>query len=106
MLVIAILVRLNMPEKHFAHIDDVLNVNSDIAKINKSKGIVVAVYGRTQLRDIDLLKTYESLAKKLLLPDYKSLQVPEKKKEFSSGEVDWSSRTQNGFNVFFFVSLK
>lgn len=85
---------------------DVLNVNSDIANINESKGIVVAVYGRTQLSDIDLLKTYEALAKKLLLPDYKNLQVLEKKEEFSGGEVDWSSRTQNGSNVFFFYVFK
>lgn len=85
---------------------DVVNVNSNTAKINDGKGIAVAVYGRTQLSDMDLLKTYESLAKELNLPSYKNLLVVEKKEEFSDREVDWSSRTKNGSNVFFLYVFK
>ncbi len=85
---------------------DVIDVNSDVAKIIDGKGMEVAVYGRSQLSNMDLQKIYESLAKKLQLPMYKNLLVLEKREVFSTVEVDWSSRTKNGANVFFLYVFK
>jgi hypothetical protein len=82
------------------------HLNLPLSSLRDKHSISVAIYGRTQLNDVDLHKIYEDIARQLQLPKYKKMVVVKKDEVFSSTEVDWSSRTKNGQNVFFLYIFK